>query len=128
MIFHENRLLADDSHEISYLILSIIGKDFAKFVVCCSCDWRFKGLKYKLLKCIWLFYIAVTLARKVQAKLLIFCTFHKVAKLQQPLNKSEIIKKYFSCFPNITYVVGTQKNCLNEAVLLSTQNSIKIDG
>ena len=44
MIFHENRLLADDSHEISYLIFSKIGKDFAKFAVCCSCDWRFKGL------------------------------------------------------------------------------------
>ena len=26
MIFHENRLLADDSHVISYLILSKIGK------------------------------------------------------------------------------------------------------
>ena len=43
MIFHENRLLGDDSHEISYLIFSIIGKDVVKFVVCCSCDWRFKG-------------------------------------------------------------------------------------
>ena len=30
MIFHENRLLADDSHEISYLIFSKIGKDFTK--------------------------------------------------------------------------------------------------
>ena len=29
MIFHENRLLADDSHVI-YLILSKIGKDVAK--------------------------------------------------------------------------------------------------
>ena len=26
MVFHENRLLADDSHVISYLILSILGK------------------------------------------------------------------------------------------------------
>ena len=43
MIFHENRLLADDSHEISYLIFSKIGKDVAKFVVSCSCDWRSKG-------------------------------------------------------------------------------------
>ena len=40
MIFHENRLLADDSHEISYLIFSKIGKDVSKFVVCCSCDWH----------------------------------------------------------------------------------------
>ena len=44
MIFHENRLLADDSHEISYLILSKIRKDCGKFVDCCSRDWRLKGL------------------------------------------------------------------------------------
>ena len=25
------------------LFFSKIGKDFAKFVVCCSCDWHFKG-------------------------------------------------------------------------------------
>ena len=31
MIFHENRLLADDSHELSYLFISKIGKDVAKF-------------------------------------------------------------------------------------------------
>ena len=43
MIFYENRLLADDSHEISYLIFSKIGINGAKLVVCCS-DWRFKGL------------------------------------------------------------------------------------
>ena len=44
MTFHGNRLLADDSHEISYLIFfSKIEKYVAKFVVCCSCDWRFKG-------------------------------------------------------------------------------------
>ena len=36
MTFHENRLPADDSHVISYLIFSKIKKDFAKFVVCCS--------------------------------------------------------------------------------------------
>ena len=29
MIFHENRLLADDSHEISYLIFSKTRKDVA---------------------------------------------------------------------------------------------------
>ena len=40
MIFHENRLLADDSHEISYLIFSNIRKDVAEFVVCCSRDLR----------------------------------------------------------------------------------------
>ena len=26
------------------LFFSKIGKDVAKFVFCCSCDWRFKGL------------------------------------------------------------------------------------
>ena len=31
-------------------------------------------------------------------------------------------KKYFSYFAIKTYVVGTQKNRLNETVLLSTQN------
>ena len=45
MIFHENRLLADDSHELSFLISFKIRKDVAKFVVCCSPDWRFKGLQ-----------------------------------------------------------------------------------
>ena len=43
MIFYENRLLADDSHVISCLIFSKIRKDYEKFVVCCSRDWRFKG-------------------------------------------------------------------------------------
>ena len=33
MIFHENRLLADDSHVISYLILSKIGKDHARMKI-----------------------------------------------------------------------------------------------
>ena len=36
MIFHENRLQADDSYVISYLFLLKIGQDVAKFVVCCS--------------------------------------------------------------------------------------------
>ena len=31
-------MLADDSHEISYLIFSKIRKDGAKFVVCCNRD------------------------------------------------------------------------------------------
>ena len=31
MIFHENRLRADDSHEISYLIFSKSGKDVEKY-------------------------------------------------------------------------------------------------
>ena len=41
MIIHENRLLADDSHEMSYLIFLKIRKDVEKFVVCCSRDWCF---------------------------------------------------------------------------------------
>ena len=41
MIFHENRLLVDDSHLISYLIFSKIRKDVATVVVWCSCNWRF---------------------------------------------------------------------------------------
>ena len=41
---NQQGVLADDSHEISYLIFfSKIGKGVAKFVVCCSRDWRFKG-------------------------------------------------------------------------------------
>ena len=31
-------------------------------------------------------------------------------------------RKYFSYFSTETYVVFTQKNCLNETILLSTQN------
>ena len=38
------------------------------------------------------------------------------------LVKSAYHKKYFSYFSTKTYVVGTQKNRLNETVLLSTQN------
>ena len=52
MIFHENCLLADNSHEISYLIFfSKLMKYVAKFVVCCSCDYGFKG-KYGFIVCI----------------------------------------------------------------------------
>ena len=47
MIFHEIRLLETDSHEIyNYytLFFSKNREDVAKFVVCCSRIWRFKGL------------------------------------------------------------------------------------
>ena len=44
MVFHENRLPADDSHEISKIICWKIRKDVAKFAVCCSRDWRLQGL------------------------------------------------------------------------------------
>ena len=40
MIFHDNRLLADDSHEVSYIIFSKTRKDIAKLFVCCSHDWH----------------------------------------------------------------------------------------
>ena len=44
MIVHENCLLADDSHEVSYLIFFLKTKRIvAKFVICCSRDWCFKG-------------------------------------------------------------------------------------
>ena len=35
----------------------------------------------------------------------------------------EILDKYFLYFSSKTYVVGTQKNRLNETDLLSTQNT-----
>ena len=38
------------------------------------------------------------------------------------LNSEHIIEKYFFYFSNETYVVGAQKNWLNETVLLRTQN------
>ena len=46
MLFYENRLLADDSHVISYLIFVENGKDVAKFVVCCNHVWALEGLKW----------------------------------------------------------------------------------
>ena len=36
-----------------------------------------------------------------------------------------VYKKLFSDFSTKTYVEGTQKICLNEMVLLSTQNTVK---
>ena len=43
MTFHENRLLSDDVHEISYLIFTKSKNDVAKFVVCFSRDLRLYG-------------------------------------------------------------------------------------
>ena len=45
MIFHENRLLADDSHKISFLIFSENWKKKLQNLSSaqCSCDWHFKG-------------------------------------------------------------------------------------
>ena len=38
------------------------------------------------------------------------------------------MEHYFSYFSTITYVMGTQKNHLNERVLMSTQNMLKLIG
>ena len=38
------------------------------------------------------------------------------------------MKIYFSYFSTKTYVVGTQKNRLNETVLLGIQKYVKTDG
>ena len=40
----------------------------------------------------------------------------------RPFVKSVYLKYIFSYFSIKTYVVGTQKNCLNEMVLMSAQN------
>ena len=40
----------------------------------------------------------------------------------QAFSKVCVPKIYFSYFSTKTYVVGTQKNRLNETILLSTQN------
>ena len=42
MIFHENRLLAILMKYHTLLLLKT-RKDVAKFVVCCSRDWRLEG-------------------------------------------------------------------------------------
>ena len=44
----------------------------------------------------------------------------------QGSRKECILENYFLFFSSKTYVVGTQKNCLNETVLLSTQNTCLI--
>ena len=42
--------------------------------------------------------------------------------------KECVLENYFLYFSSKTYVVGTQKNRLNETVLLSTQNTFKLMG
>ena len=37
-----------------------------------------------------------------------------------------VLQNYFSYFSTKTYVMGTQKNHLNEMVLLSTENMFKL--
>ena len=46
MIFHENRQLADKSHEIPHLIFV---ENYEKFVVCFSFDWRINAPDLTLL-------------------------------------------------------------------------------
>ena len=41
---------------------------------------------------------------------------------RQDFSEECVTKNYFSYFSTKTYVVGTQKNRLNETVLLSIQN------
>ena len=43
---------------------------------------------------------------------------------KQASSKESVMKNYFSYFSAKTYVVGTQKNRLNETVLLRTQNTV----
>ena len=45
-----------------------------------------------------------------------------VSCVQNSLQIRELNRNYFSYFSTKTYVVGTQKNHLNEMVLLSTRN------
>ena len=44
-------------------------------------------------------------------------------EINRPSDKSAYFENYFLYFSSKTYVVGTQKNRLNETVLLSTQNT-----
>ena len=48
--------------------------------------------------------------------------------MSRPLVKSVYQKIKFSYFSTKTYVKGAQKNRLNETVLLSTQNMLKLMG
>ena len=45
---------------------------------------------------------------------------------EQAFSKECVTEKQFSYFSTKTYVVGTQKNSLNETVFLNTQNMLKI--
>ena len=46
----------------------------------------------------------------------------KLLNTLQAFNFERVTEKQFSYFSTKTYVVGTEKNRLNETVLLSTQN------
>ena len=49
-------------------------------------------------------------------------TYHQAFKSQSN------IKNEFSCFLTKTYVMGTQKNSLNETILLRAITNVKTDG
>ena len=49
--------------------------------------------------------------------------FDNLPDYYRPLVKSAYQKIIFLIYKTKIYVVGTQKNCLNETVLLSTQNT-----
>ena len=48
--------------------------------------------------------------------------------MHQAFSEERVPKKYFSYFSTKTYVVGTQKNHLNEMVLLRIQTYVQTDG
>ena len=54
--------------------------------------------------------------------------YAKMVYLRQVFSYECTTGKYFSYFSTKTYVVCTQKNCLKERVLLSTQMYAKIMG
>ena len=65
--------------------------------------------------------------KKKEKSVLKFITFpvptFKTVALIQSFSQECVPKKYFSYFSTKTYIVGAQKNCLNETVLLSAQNT-----
>ena len=58
--------------------------------------------------------------KEVKAAVIVHC----MSALISPVNTvfRSLTENYFSYFSTKTYVVGTQKNRLNETVLMSTQN------
>ena len=54
--------------------------------------------------------------------------FTQLSDKDRPLDRSVLLKIIFSNFSFKKYVVGTEKNCLNEMILLSTGNIVKTGG
>ena len=54
--------------------------------------------------------------------------FPDISLTFQDISSKCIMKKIFFLFLNQTFVVGTQKNHLNETVQLSTPKYVKTDG